>query len=174
MSENLTEKKEVVEVETQKVETTEDVKKEIIEELKQKLDNSVSKEEYQKVLEENRELYNDYIKNGGSRVETVVEDNKNSEFYRGELLKAANSNGSTTNMDFWKTSLNHRDKLLEEKGIDVWSNDGVKTKENDDMANTVKTLIEESRDANDFNNRLSYITIDSPEIKNKIANRGRR
>lgn len=77
--------------------------------------NSVSKEEYNKVMEENKELWNRVI-NGSPAPST---DDNGTKKTAAELSKELCS-GNLSNIDYIKTSLEHRRRSIEERGYDPY------------------------------------------------------
>lgn len=139
-----------------------------IDELKR---NSVSKERYDKQLEENRRLLQQIVNNDYDNkiLEKEMKKPKDIDKLRKDLLSP---NSNLNNLEFVTKSLELREAIMEEKGIDIFCPNNP-TNEDYEAANRVAKIYKETIDyANGnpevFTNELMRRTIDStPTIKRK-------
>lgn len=139
---------------------------EVIEQLKQKLDNSVSKDEYQKAIEENKKLLNDMV---NRRPAPKSEELKPARDYARELSDSSHM----SNRKFIETSVKYRDAYMAETGRDPWSDNGEPTAETTKVAETFKTLLEENTDNFSFRNKLHAIMRDDTNLLAKLKSNKR-
>ena len=85
-----------------------------INEMKQ---NSVSRQQYEKLKQENKELLDTLI-NGGQVVNQTVEPKKSIEEMRKELFSKEAADRGMTNLEFVTKSLELRDAIIESGGVD--------------------------------------------------------
>lgn len=85
-----------------------------INEMKQ---NSVSRQQYEKLKQENKELLDTLI-NGGQVVNQTVEPKKSIEEMRKELFSKEAADRGMTNLEFVTRSLELRDAIIESGGVD--------------------------------------------------------
>lgn len=139
-----------------------------IEELKK---NSVSKERYDKQLEENRRLLQQIVNNDyeQQQLEKETEKPKDIKKLREDLLSP---NSNLNNMEFINKSLELREAVMAEKGIDIFC-PNKPTNEDYEAANRVAKVFKETveyanGDPEVFTNELMRRTIDfTPAIKKK-------
>lgn len=138
-----------------------------IDELKK---NSVSKEKYDKQLEENRRLLQQIVNNDyQQQLEKEMKKPKDIKKLREDLLSP---NSNLNNLEFITKSLELREAIMEEHGVDVFC-PNKPTNEDYEAANRVAKIYKETIDyANGdpevFTNELMRRTIDStPTIKKK-------
>ena len=117
----------------------------LLEEIKNLKENSVSKEEYAKLQEKNKNLMRQIINGGGSK---EAEETINIEECRKALFENPED---LTDLDFWKNTLALRKARLEKEGVDIFLPKGKKTRySNDDkesakhVAEVIGQLIEDS------------------------------
>lgn len=137
-----------------------------IEALNQLKQNSVSKEDYLKLKQENKQLLNSLVQ--GTSIENPSA--KEPVVSTQELIKNydALSNGQASNLDYWKTTLALRNRLIEEGHTDPFLPQGhnyVIQQSDVDSANKVATVIQECIDYADgdpsvFTNELQRRTND--------------
>ena len=133
-------------------------KLEAIEELKAKLDASVSKEEYDKVLQENKALLNDYVnKRPAPNKDATLLPAK-------EYAHKLKEMSTMTNRQFIETSVNYRDAMLRELGRDPWSDDGEPNPETVKVAETFKALLIENPDDFTFRTKLHNVMRDDANL----------
>lgn len=86
--------------------------KNYLEEIKKLKENSVSKDEYNKVLEENKKLLEKYI-NGEIEEPTKVQEKVDKDALRKDIFS-----GNLTNLDCTKKTLELRKAIMDEGGLD--------------------------------------------------------
>lgn len=79
--------------------------------------NSVSRQQYEKLKQENKELLDTLI-NGGQVVNQTVEPKKSIEEMRKELFSKEAADRGMTNLEFVTRSLELRDAIIESGGVD--------------------------------------------------------
>ena len=118
--------------------------------LKEARENSVSKEEYEKLKEENKKLVSEII-NGEGNVGNgqPAPDKVDIKALREELYGPKGADLS--NLDFWKKTLQLRNAVIEQEGYDPFLPHGAKIKPNeqdveraDAVAKTVEKCIEDA------------------------------
>ena len=120
----------------------------LLEEIKNLKENTVSKEDYNKQVEKNKALMKQIINGGGTKVE--AEDTVD----LGEIRKAIFEKGEDmSNRDFWKNVLALRKERLEKEGVDVFLPKGRKTRYTRDdlesaqkVAEVIGQLIKDTED----------------------------
>ena len=117
--------------------------------LKEARENSVSKEDYEKVLEENRRLVSEVINGDGGAGNGQPTPKADIEALRKELY-GPNCEG-LSNLEFWEKTLELRDAVIEKEGYDPFLPHGAKIKPNDQdieranaVAKTVRECIEKA------------------------------
>lgn len=127
----------------QETETTDDL--DLLNEIKNLKENTVSKEEYKKLQEKNKTLMRQIINGGGTK---EPEETFNIEECRKALFENPED---LTDLEFWKNTLALRKARLENEGVDIFLPKGIKTKySNADkesanhVAEVIGQLIEES------------------------------
>lgn len=130
-----------------------------IAELKLKMESMVEGEEYNRVLAEHKKLTDDYI---NRRAPKTKEEFKleAAEKYAIKLK----DNKFKNNREFIETSLNYREAFMKETGKDPWSDEGVATEDTKEVANHLKTLLDENESASEFNFRLEQSLADDPTL----------
>lgn len=146
--------------EIKEVETMENDYLKVIEDLKA---NSVKKEEYDKMLEENRKLLNSIV--NGQQIQVAEEEPEieSSDFYRNQIDHAQ------TNLDYITAVCNYRDAVLKESGEDIFTlhKPGERVDEFElqaarDTADVFKQCIEDSEgDPKTFNALLQRRFVDT-------------
>lgn len=118
----------------------------LLEEIKSLKANSVSKEEYNKLQEKNKNLMRQIINGGGTNSE--AEDTVDLQEIRKKIFENPEVN---TNLDFWKNVLTLRKERIEKEGVDPFLPKGNKTRySNQDresaekVAEVIGQLIEDS------------------------------
>lgn len=145
--------------------STDDTK--YIEAMKELKKNSVSKDKYSKLEEENKRLL-DIVVNGGELTTVKPEDKKNVEELRKELFNGKELN----NLEYCKKALELRDAILEDGGTDPFLPQGheYRIQQSDvDTANKVADIMREcidyaNGDSQVFTNELMRRTKDSPNM----------
>lgn len=111
----------------------------LLEEIKNLKANTVSKEDYIKLQEKNKNLMRQIINGGGTSGE--AEDTVDLQEIRKNIFE---KNENLSNRDFWKNVLALRKERLEKEGVDVFLPKGRKTrysKEDIESANHVAEVI---------------------------------
>ena len=117
--------------------------------LKEARENSVSKEEYEKLKEENKRLVSDII-NGGSGAgngQTITPKEADIKVLREKLYGPKSS--ELNNLDFWKTTLELRNAVIAQEGYDPFLPYGEKIKptaQDMEKANNVANVVQECID----------------------------
>lgn len=101
--------------ETKKTEQIEDTNQMYIDEINNLKANSVSKQEYEKIMAENRNLLKSLVQG----TQTSAEEEKKEEASYKDLQQILQSEDSS-NLDYLKASLEHRNKRLAETGVDEY------------------------------------------------------
>ena len=94
-------------------ETENPLKEDYIEEIKKLKESTVSKEEFDKLLQENKKLIGALVDGKNLPVEAVNVKTKN------DYLKVLNDSDAS-NLEYCKAALGMRDLVLQEKGIDIF------------------------------------------------------
>ena len=145
-------------METKEVTEIEQNKLEAIAEMKEALDKSVPKEEYEKVLQENKKLLTDYVnRRPAPKQESTLSSAKE---YADKLKNMA----TLTNRQFIETSVNYRDAMLKEVGKDPWSDNGEVTADTAKVAETFKALLAEIPDDFTFRTTLHNVMRDDANL----------
>lgn len=139
-----------------------------IEALKTLKQNSVSKEQYQKVKDENKRLLNSLV--NGESIQVEKEKEVDISKLRKELFS---QDADLNNVDFISKALELRTALIEKEGIDPFLPVGKKitpTEEDISTANRVATVLQECLDYADgdsqaFTNELQRRTIDTAPMR---------
>lgn len=118
----------------------------LLDEIKKLKENTVSKEEYNKLQEKNKTLMRQIINGGGTKRES--EDTITIEEARKQIFE---NTDNLSNLDFWKNTLVLRKQRLETEGVDVFLPKGKKTRYSRDdiesanhVAEVIEQLIEDS------------------------------
>lgn len=138
-----------------------------IEALNQLKQNSVSKEDYMKLKQENKQLLNSLVQ--GTSIENPSAEKK-AVVSTDDLIKKYDelSNGQASNLEYWETTLALRNRLIEEGKQDPFLPTGhnyVIQQSDVDSANKVATVVQECIDYADgdpsvFTNELQRRTND--------------
>lgn len=138
-----------------------------IEALNQLKQNSVSKEDYMKLKQENKQLLNSLVQ--GTSIENPSAEKK-AVVSTDDLIKKYDelSNGQASNLEYWETTLALRNRLIEEGRQDPFLPAGhnyVIQQSDVDSANKVATVVQECIDYADgdpsvFTNELQRRTND--------------
>jgi len=139
---------------------------EVIEQLKQKLDESVPKDEYQKAVDENKKLLNEMV---NRRPAPKAEELKSAREYAKELQNSSHM----SNRKFIETSVLYRDAYMAETGRDPWSDNGEPTPDTTKVAETFKALLEDNKDAFAFRTKLHSIMRDDQNLLAKLKSNKR-
>lgn len=111
----------------------------LLQEIKNLQENTVSKEEYLKLQEKNKNLMRQIINGGGTKSE--ADDTVGLQEIRKNIFE---KNEDISNRDFWKNVLALRKERLEKEGVDVFLPKGRKTRysrEDMESANHVAEVI---------------------------------
>lgn len=125
-------------------------------------ENTVSKEEYEKLKSENKRLFKTLVENGQIKQDT--NNDKTSRELRKELLES----NDLSNLDYWKKTLELRDRIIEEGGTDPFLPVGNRispTSEDVECANRVAKVVKDAieyanGDSQLFTNELQRVTMD--------------
>lgn len=135
--------------------------------------NSVSKDKYAKLEKENKQLL-DTLVNGGTIEAVNVEAPKSIEDLRKELYKS----GPRTNLDYVKKSLELRERVMEETGVDNYFVPNVINHQRaQEIANIYQDCVDAANDDPEaFTRELQKRMFDSPiaNIRNTNTNTKRR
>ena len=117
--------------------------------LKEARENSVSKEEYEKLKEENKKLVSEIIngEGGAGNGQTITPEKADIKALREKLYGPKSS--ELTNLEFWKNTLELRDAVIAQEGYDPFLPYGEKIKptaQDMEKANNVATVIKECID----------------------------
>lgn len=147
-----------------------------IEELKNKLENDmISKEEYNKLLAENKKLLSDYINRRPAprQQEVIIRPAR-------EIAKELKdiSSGDITNRKYVEKALEYRSAYMKETGKDPFADfsqdgSGKPTEDTNEVANVLQQLLEENPSDIDFRIKLNSILEDDPQLISKIRKRSR-
>ena len=145
-------------------ETVEDTNN-YIEAIKEMKQNSVSKSEYEKLKEENKQLLQSLV--NGERIDLPVEEPVDINELRSKLL---NTDGDMLNLEYITTALKLRDEVMSKGGNDPFVPFGTNytpTDEDINAANKVANVLQECVDIADgnsgiFTNELQRRLVDTP------------
>lgn len=132
-------------MENQEIKTPElgAVESNYLEKIKELKENSVNKTEYLKLVEENKKLVDIFINGGDDPAMSDVNDKMPTQ---AELRnKLFNPHGELSNLEFVKSALQLRTRVMEEDGIDIFVGSGHKfspTKDDYDAAQRVADALE--------------------------------
>ncbi len=126
-------------------------------------ENTVSKEEYDKLKSENKRLFKTLVENGQISNNEQTSD-KTSKELRKELLES----NDLSNLEYWKKTLELRDRIIEEGGVDPFLPVGNRispTSEDVECANRVAKVVKDTieyanGDSQLFTNELQRVTMD--------------
>ena len=121
----------------------------LLEEIKNLKNNSVSKEEYNKLQEKNKTLMRQIINGGGTNKE--AEEPIDLDEVRRKIFENPED---MSNLDFWKNVLTLRKERLEKEGVDIFLPKGKKTRYSqldkesaNNVAEVIGRIIEEAGDS---------------------------
>lgn len=138
-----------------------------IAELKEQMDAMVSKEDYDKLLAEQKRLTNEFI-NKRNPPKTEPKD----EVPLQELADKLLENKFKNNLDFIKTSLDYRQKFMKESGKDPWGDSGEATPDSMEVEKAFQSLVTEYGDnPKEFDLRFEMMLKDDPVLSAKLRNR---
>ena len=117
--------------------------------LKETRENSVSKEEYEKLQEENKRLVSEIINGGGGagNGQTITPEQADIKVLREQLYGPKSS--ELSNLEFWKKTLELRSAVIAQEGYDPFLPYGEKIKptaQDVEKANNVATVVQECID----------------------------
>jgi hypothetical protein len=153
--------------------TTEELQLQTIDELKTKMDTMVDPEEYKKLQGQYKKLMDDYVnRRPAPKVETkVLRSTK-------EIAKeiAHIKSGDITNRDYVEKTLEYREAHLHEFGTDPFADfssngAGKPTDDTVEVANTLKTLLDENPSPVDFRIKLNSVLQDDSQLIAKLRRR---
>lgn len=141
-----------------------------IDAIQQLKENSVPKEQYGKLKEENKKLLNALT--SGTQIESGSTALKKRSI---DEVRAATFKEDQTNLEFWTNALELRSRTLEETGEDIFLPKGHNITSSDadiSAATKVATVVQECIDYADgdsqiFTQELQRRTIDTPTIKRR-------
>lgn len=123
--------------------------------LKELRENSVSKEDYEKLEKENKELVAQIINGEGGGNGQPAPEKVDIKALREELYGPKGADLS--NLDFWKKTLKLRDAVIEQEGYDPFLPHGAKIKPNEqdvERANAVAKTVQECIDKCEDNSEV--------------------
>lgn len=138
--------------------------------------NTVSKEEYDKIKEENAALFNAVL--NGETIETKQEKKRTVDEIRKDLF---NKNTTKTNLDYVKKSLELRNAILEQDNVDIFVNTDrfnqlspsaieEEKKGAEAVANVLQHCVDSAKDNPAmFNMAIADVLKDAPRVKNSAA-----
>ena len=142
--------------EKQKEKKSEPSNVEMAKALKELRENSVSKEDYEKLQKENKELVAQIINgDGGAGNGQPTPEKVDIKALREELYGPKGADLS--NLDFWKKTLKLRDAVIEQEGYDPFLPHGAKIKPNEqdvERANAVAKTVQECIDKCEDNSEV--------------------
>ena len=117
--------------------------------LKEARENSVSKEEYEKLQEENKRLVSEIIngEGGAGNGQTITPEKADIKVLREQLYGPKSS--ELSNLEFWKKTLELRSAVIAQEGYDPFLPYGEKIKptaQDMEKANNVATVVQECID----------------------------
>ena len=132
--------------------------------IQQLRDSTVSKEQYQKVKDENQRLLKTLVEGGQLEQSSTAQDTKSIDELRDNLMHK-----EMTNLEYWQTALDLRKKLMEKGQKDPflpWSKDYVPTEQDIATAQRVADVVSQCIDYADgdssiFTNELQRVTVDT-------------
>lgn len=145
----------------------EDNKLEQIKKLKEELEKSVSIEEYNKVMQENKSLVDEYINNRG---QDKKEDLKPPITYAQMFLKSDNP---MSNRDYIKNALEYRESMLKETGYDVFGDKGVSTEQTEKVARVLGEVLETTEGKAEFRLKMNEVLKDDAVLVASLRNKNR-
>ena len=132
--------------------------------IQQLRDSTVSKEQYQKVRDENQRLLKTLVEGGQLEQASTAKDTMSIEELRNNLIHK-----EMTNLEYWQTALDLRQKLIDKGQKDPflpWSKDYVPTEQDIATAQRVADVVSQCIDYADgdssiFTNELQRVTVDT-------------
>lgn len=132
--------------------------------IQQLRDSTVSKEQYQKVKDENQRLLKTLVEGGQLEQSSTAQDTKSIDELRDSLMHK-----EMTNLEYWQTALDLRKKLMDKGQKDPflpWSKDYVPTEQDIATAQRVADVVSQCIDYADgdssiFTNELQRVTVDT-------------
>lgn len=134
-------------------ETTQDTSAMYLDQIKNLKANTVSKDDYNKLLTENRNLLQTIVEGKSVSSDSDQDEPKLS---TSELAKQLCS-GNLNNLDYIKTSLEHRKRMIEEKGIDPYLGISHTTAPTDEQIASANQVAEFLQDLVDSSNGNSIV-----------------
>ena len=134
-----------------------------IAELKTKMETGmVSKEEYDKLMADHKKLLDDYVnKRTPKKIEVVSKSAK-------ELADTFLTNKPMTNKEYVDNALKYRDAMIKEHGVDPFADKDASPEEVKQVADTLRTLVDESDGDVDFRIKLNATMQDDPMLLSKL------
>lgn len=145
-----------------------------INELKEKMDGMVDPEEYDRLAKQHKTLLDDFV---NKRPSTPVPDESKKESASDLAKKLANyTGGNVSNRDYIETSVNYREAMIRETGLDPWTDFGAKgpgrpTEDTTQLAAIFQQLLDENEDPVSFRIKLNNILEDDNVLLSKIRSR---
>lgn len=132
--------------------------------IQQLRDSTVSKEQYQKVKDENQRLLKTLVEGGQLEQSSTAQDTMSIDELRNNLMHE-----DMTNLEYWQTALDLRKKLMDKGQKDPflpWSKDYVPTEQDIATAKRVADVVGQCIDYADgdssiFTNELQRVTVDT-------------
>ena len=149
--------------------TVEQIQLEQIDALKTQMDGMVPSEELNKLKEQYNTLLNEYV---NKRPVVKQESNLKDASEYAKILKSSTTNNKPlSNREFIENSINYRKAMLEQYGVDVFSDDGRITEDTEQVALGLETLLTEFQDNGDFRHELGKALVDDKAVLNAIRQR---
>lgn len=142
---------------------TEETEFDPVAEVQKLRENTVPKAEFEKLKAENKRLFKTLVENG-QVTNTDTNNDKTSKELRKELLES----NDFSNLEYWKKTLELRDRIIEEGGTDPFLPVGNRispTSEDVECANRVAKVVKDAieyanGDSQLFTNELQRVTMD--------------
>ncbi len=137
-----------------------------IAELKTKMETGmVSKEEYDKLMADHKKLLDDYVnKRQAPKVEVVTKTAK-------ELAEQFLNNKPMSNKEYVDNALKYREAMIKERGIDPFADKEASPEDINQVASTLRGLVDESDGDVEFRIKLNAMMQDDPMLLSKLRQR---
>ena len=145
-----------------------------INELKEKMDAMVDPEEYDRLAKQHKTLLDDFV---NKRPSAPAPDSTEQKSAADLAKKLANfTGGNVSNRDYIKTSVEYREAMIRETGLDPWTDFGAKgpgrpTEDTTQLAATFQQLLDENEDPVSFRIKFNNILEDDNVLLSKIRSR---
>lgn len=149
--------------------TVEQMQLEQIETLKQQMEVMVPSTELDQIKEQYNQLLNEYVNK--RPVVKQKSDLKPAKEYAEILHKATPNDKPLTNRAYIENAINYRKAMLNEFGVDVFSDDGKTTTDTEEVSLGLETLLTEFQEDADFKHELGKALVDDKSVLNAIRQR---